>query len=229
MKHKLLIFLSILSLIIIQNCTTTEKVSTENQNPKSAKTDDDAIYKEVQDLKTMLGYASGNATSTETKKRAVQPLEFGVSVNKVREIFPAPDKFEFAPMRNEKVTMLSRNSGGGRFTFFFYQDKLYKIIIVTKWSSLKIKYSEDDIKKTEEIFIEGNGKPDLVEKDEAHKKMIWLRDDMEITLEVFNLMSHQGMNRVMSLMYTDSNISPLAKGYESFELYKTNHKKVLDR
>ncbi len=88
--------------------------------------------------------------------------------------------------------------------------------------------SEDNIKQTEAIFIEGYGEPDFVNKDEAHKKMLWLKGDLEITFEVFNLMSHQGINRVMSLMYTDLNINPLAKKFESFELYKTKKRKILD-
>ncbi len=223
MKRKFLILLSILSIVTIQNCATTE-----NQNTKTSIREDEAIYKELQTLKSMLGYVPDNAATTLTKKTD-QPLEFGISVSRVQELFPAPDKFEYEPMINQMVTILARNSGGGRFTFFFYEDKLYKIIIITKWSNITIKYSEDDIKKTEAIFIEGNGEPDLVEKDEAHKKMMWLKDDLEITFEVFNLMSHQGMSRVMSLIYSDRNINPLAKKYESIELYKTNKKKTLDR
>ena len=118
--------------------------------------------------------------------------------------------------------MLARDAGGGRFTFFFYEDKLYKIIIISKWSNLTIKYAEDDIEKTKAIFFEGYGEPDSVEKGETHEKMMWLKDDLEITLEEFNLMSHQGISRVMSLVYADRKISPLAKRYESLELYKPN-------
>ncbi|MHC4267763.1 MAG: hypothetical protein ACYSTS_04800 [Planctomycetota bacterium] len=228
MKNKFLILLSILSIVTIQNCTTTEKVDTDKQNMKATATENEAIYKEVQTLKSMLGHAPDNTATAETNK-IEQPLEFGISVSKVQEMFPAPGRFEYDPKINKKVTMLARDSGGGRFTFFFYEDKLYKIIIISKWSNLTIKYAEDDIKKTEAIFIEGNGEPDLVEQDEAHKKMVWLRDDLEITLEEFNLMSHQGIIRVMSLMYTDRNISPLAKSYESFELHKTNQSETLDR
>jgi hypothetical protein len=54
-----------------------------------------------------------------------------------------------------------------------------------------------------------------------HKKMTWLKEDVEITLEEFSLMTHQGMNRVLSLVFADRNITPRAKNYESFELYKT--------
>jgi len=54
--------------------------------------------------------------------------------------------------------------------------------------------------------------------------MVWLKGDLEVKLEEFNLMSHRGMNRVMTLMYTDRNISQLAKKDESFELYKTKRK-----
>ncbi len=114
--------------------------------------------------------------------------------------------------------MLARDSGGGRFTFFFYEDKLYKIIIVSKWSNYTIQFAEEDTKKTEAIFIEGNGEPDLVEEDETHKKMVWLNGDVDVTLELFSLMTHQGMSRVMSLMYADRNINLLAKDLESFEL-----------
>ncbi len=228
MKSKFLILLSLFSIITIQNCTTTEKVVTESQNAKTTSTEDEEIYKEVQSLKSTLGHVPDNTATTEAKK-IDQPLEFGISVSKVQELFPAPDKSKYDPMINKKVTMLARDSGGSSFTFFFYEDKLYKIIISSKWDNLTVKYSEDDIKKTEAIFIEGNGKPDLVEKDETHKKMMWLKDDLGITLEVFNLMSHRGMNRVMSLIYTDRKLQLLAKGLESFELYKTKQKRILDR
>ena len=94
-----------------------------------------------------------------------------------------------------------------------------------------LQHAEDDIKRTEAIFIEGNGEPDLVEENEAHKKMMWLKDDLEITLEEFSLMSHQGMSRIISLMYADRNISLLARKDESFELYRTKikQKKLTDQ
>lgn len=215
--------MSILSIVTIQNCTTTEKVATEKQHSKTTATQDEELYKELQTLKSMLGNAPDNTTTSETKK-IDQPLEFGISVSKVQEMFPAPDRFEYDPIINEKVTILARGSGGGRFTFFFYEDKLYKIIIISKWSNLTIKYAEDDIRKTKAIFTEGYGEPDSVEKDETHKKMMWLRDNIEITLEEFNLMSHQGISKVMSLVYADRNVSPLAKRFESIELYKSNRK-----
>lgn len=41
--------------------------------------------------------------------------------------------------------------------------------------------------------MEENGEPDLVEEDETHKKMVWLNGDVEVTLEFFSLMTHQGM------------------------------------
>jgi hypothetical protein len=153
-----------------------------------------------------------------------QPLEFGVSVSEVQKQFPAPDKFEYDPMVNNKVTVLARNAAGGRFTFFFYEDKLYKIVTISRWNVYTIQFAEDDIKNTEAIFIEGNGEPDLIEEDGMHKKMVWLKGDLEVKLEEFNLMSHRGMNRVMTLMYTDRNISQLAKKDETFELYKTKRK-----
>lgn len=222
MKNIWLVLLSIFTLVIIQNCTTTEKVATD----KKAIADEE-IYKEMQALKTMLGYVPEDESSPDTKTMA-QPLEFGVSVSEVQKQFPAPDKFKYDPMVNNKVTVLSRNVVGGRFTFFFYEDKLYKIVIVNSWSGFTIQFAEDDIKKTEAIFIEGNGEPDLIEEEEAHKKMVWLKDGLEVKLEELNLMSHHGMNRVLSLMYTDREISLLAKKDESFELYKTKRNRSKD-
>ncbi len=218
MKHFRLVLLSIFILVIIQNCTTTEKVATDNKAIA-----DEEIYKEVQALKTMLGYVPEDEATPDTKTME-QPLEFGVSVSEVQKQFPAPDKFEYDPMVNNKVTVLARNAAGGRFTFFFYEDKLYKIVTISRWNVYTIQFAEDDIKNTEAIFIEGNGEPDLIEEDGTHKKMVWLKGDLEVKLEEFNLMSHRGMNRVMTLMYTDRNISPLAKKDETFELYKTKRK-----
>jgi len=223
MKTICLLLLSIITLVIIQNCTTTEKVATD----KKAITDEE-INKEVQALKTMLGYVPEDEATSDAKTME-QPLEFGVSLSTVEKQFPAPDKFEFDPMVNDKVAVLVRNAAGGRFTFFFYEDKLYKIIILNSWNDYTLQFAEDDIKNTEAIFIEGNGEPDVIEEDEMHKKMVWLKDDLEVKLEEFNLMSHKGMNRVLSLMYTDRNISLLAKNYESFELYKTKRKEDKDR
>ncbi len=117
----------------------------------------------------------------------------------------------------------------GDLPSFFYEDKLYKIIIVSKWSNYTIQFAEEDIKKTEAIFIEGNGEPVLVEEDETHKKMVWLNGDVEITLELFSMMTHKGMSKVMTLMYADRNIILLAKAFESFELYKTRVKETVDR
>ena len=223
MKKIWLVLLSIFTLVIIQNCTTTEKIATDKKA-----TSDKEIYKDVQALKTMLGYVPEDEATPDTKTMA-QPLEFGVSVSAVQKQFPAPDKFEYEPMVNNKVTILTRNAGGGRFTFFFYEGKLYKIIITNSWSDYTLQFAENDIKDTEAIFIDGNGEPDLIEEDDSHKKMVWFKDDLEVKLEEFNLMSHQGMNRVLSLMYTDRNISPLAKKDESFELYKTKRKEIIDR
>ena len=218
MKHFRLVLLSIFTLVIIQNCTTTEKVATD----KKAIADEET-YKEAQALRAMLGYVPEDESTPDTKTME-QPLEFGVSVSEVQKQFPAPDKFEYDPMVNNKVTVLARNAAGGRFTFFFYEDKLYKIVTISRWNVYTIQFAEDDIKNTEAIFIEGNGEPDLIEEDGTHKKMVWLKGDLEVKLEEFNLMSHRGMNRVMTLMYTDRNISQLAKKDESFELYKTKRK-----
>jgi hypothetical protein len=205
-------------LVIIQNCTTTEKVATDNKAIV-----DEETYKEAQALRAMLGYMPEDESTPDTKTME-QPLEFGVSVSEVQKQFPAPDKFEYDPMVNNKVTVLARNAAGGRFTFFFYEDKLYKIVTISRWNVYTIQFAEDDIKNTEAIFIEGNGEPDLIEEDGMHKKMVWLKGDLEVKLEEFNLMSHRGMNRVMTLMYTDRNISQLAKKDETFELYKTKRK-----
>ena len=223
MKNIRLVLLLIFTLVIIQNCTTTEKVATDKKA-----TADEEINKEVQALKTMLGYVPEDEATPDTKTME-QPLEFGVSVSAVQKQFPAPDKFEYEPMVNNKVTILTRNAGGGRFTFFFYEGKLYKIIITNSWSDYTLQFAENDIKDTEAIYIEGNGEPDLIEEDGSHKKMVWFKDDLEVKLEEFNLMSHKGMNRIMSLMYTDREISPLAKKDESFELYKTKRKEFKDR
>ncbi len=222
MKTICIIFLTIFTLSVIQSCATLDKTAKEEKEEDTAGVDEE-LAKDIQELKAILGYEPENASSLDEEKLR-QPIEFGTSVAHVQELFPAPDKFEYDPMTNRKVTMLARDSSGGRFTFFFYDDKLYKIVIISKWSNFTIQYAEDDIKRTEAIFIEGNGEPDLVEEDETHKKMMWLKGDLEITLEEFSLMSHQGMNKVMSLMYADRNISPLAKKDESFELYRTKIK-----
>ncbi len=218
MKHFRLVLLSIFILVIIQNCTTTEKVATDNKVIA-----DEETYKEAQALRAMLGYMPEDESTPDTKTME-QPLEFGVSVSEVQKQFPAPDKSEYDPMVNNKVTVLARNAAGGRFTFFFYEDKLYKIVTISRWNVYTIQFAEDDIKNTEAIFIEGNGEPDLIEEDATHKKMVWLKGDLEVKLEEFNLMSHRGMTRVMTIMYTDRNISQLAKKDESFELYKTKRK-----
>ena len=229
MKSKWLILPAIFTLVIIQNCTTTEKVTTETQRSKTEPVGKEE-HADLQKLKAMLGYKSEDApvTTTDTKK-SDQSIEFGLRVAQVQKQFPAPDKSEYEPKVNEKVTMLARDSGSGRFTFFFYEDKLYKIIIVTKWNNYTVQFAEEDIKNTEAVFIAGNGEPDLVEDDEAHKKMVWLKGDVETTLEFFSLMSHQGMSRVMSLIYADRNIGLLAKDFESFEIYKTGMKKIPSR
>ena len=229
MKSKWLILPAIFTLVIIQNCTTTEKVTKEVQGSKTDPVDKE-IHDDLQRLKSMLGYKYEDAPATTTDtKRSSQPIEFGLSVAQIQEQFPAPDKYEYDPMVNKKVTMLARDTGGGRFTFFFYEDKLYKIVIVSKWSNYTIQFAEESIKETEAIFIEGNGEPDLVEEDEVHKKMVWLNGDVEVTLEFLSLMTHQGMSRVMSLMYADRNIGLLAKDFESFEAYKTRAKGIVDK
>ena len=227
MKTIYMIFLVISILSIIQSCATLDKTVEEKKEVETAGVDEE-LMKDVQELKAILGYEPENASSLDEEKLR-QPIEFGTSVAHVQELFPAPDKFEYDPMTNRKVTMLARDSSGGRFTFFFYDGKLYKIVIISKWSSYGIQFAEEDIKKTEAIFIEGNGEPDLLEEDETHKKMVWLNGDVEITLESFSLMTHKGMSRVMSIMYADRNIGLLAKAFESFELSKTRAKEVIDQ
>ncbi len=228
MKNKWLILSAIFTLVIIQNCTTTEKVATEKVESKIEPVDKE-IHADLQRLKSMLGYRQEEAATTTDTKKSGPPIEFGLSVAQIQEQLPAPDKYEYDPMVNKKVTMLARDTGGGRFTFFFYEDKLYKIVIVSKWSNYTIRFAEENIKKTEAIFIEGNGEPDLVEEDETHKKMMWLNGDVEVTLEFLSLMTNQGMTKVMSLMYTDRNIALLAKDFESFDVYKTRVKGIVDK
>ena len=223
MKNKWLILSAILTLVIIQSCTTIEK-----QGSKAEPVDKE-IHPDLQRLKSMLGYSNEEAATTTDTKKSDQPIEFGLSVAQIQEKIPAPDKYEYDPVVNEKVTMLARDTGGGRFTFFFYEDKLYKIVIVSKWSNYTIKFAEEDIKKTEAIFMEGNGEPVLVEEDETHKKMVWLNGDVEVTLEFISSMTHQGMSKVMSLMYADRNVALLAKDLESFEVYKTRVKGIMDK
>ncbi|OHB99609.1 MAG: hypothetical protein A3G70_06780 [Planctomycetes bacterium RIFCSPLOWO2_12_FULL_39_13] len=210
MKNKWIILLAIFTSTIIQNCASTGKITTEKQKSKT-ETVDKELYAELQALKS------------------IQPIKFGLNVAQVKEQFPTPDKFEYDPMVNKNVTTLARDFGGRRVTFFFYEDKLYKVAIISKWSNYTLKFAEEYIKRTEAILIEGNGEPDLVEENETHKNMVWLNGDVEMTLELFNLMTHQGMTRVMTLIYADRNVIPLAKGFESFGLYKTRLKEVLDR
>ena len=213
MKNKWIILLAIFTLTTIQNCASTGKITTEKQKSKT-ETVDKELYAELQALKSILGYGREGTIITDTKKTE-QPIEFGLSVAQVKEQFPAPDKFEYDPMVNKNVTTLARDFGGRRVTFFFYEDKLYKVAIISKWSNYTLKFAEEYIKRTEAILIEGNGEPDLVEDDEIHKKMVWFNDNVEMTLELFNLMTHQGMTRVMTLIYADRNAIPLAKGFES--------------
>jgi hypothetical protein len=78
MKNIRLVLLLIFTLVIIQNCTTTEKVATDKKA-----TADEEINKEVQALKTMLGYVPEDEAAPDTKTME-QPLEFGVSVSAIR-------------------------------------------------------------------------------------------------------------------------------------------------
>lgn len=222
MKTIYIIFLVIFTLSIIQSCATLDKTAKEKQEVETAVVDEE-VYKDVQELKAMLGYEPKDTGSLD-KEKLKQPVELGMNLKQVQERFPAPDKFEYDPMTNKKVTMLARAAGGERFTFFFYEDKLYKIVTMKSWKGFTIQYAEDNINSFAKIFLESHGKPDTMEEDDTHKKMTWLKKDLEITLEEFRLMTHQGLNRILSLVYADRNISPLAKNDESFELYRTKRK-----
>jgi len=154
MKNKWIILLAIFTSTIIQNCASTGKITTEKQKSKT-ETVDKELYAELQALKS------------------IQPIKFGLNVAQVKEQFPTPDKFDYDPMVNKNVTTLARDFGGRRVTFFFYEDKLYKVAIISKWSNYTLKFAEEYIKRTEAILIEGNGEPDLVEENETHKNMVW--------------------------------------------------------
>lgn len=223
MKNISLILLAIFILVTIQNCTTIEKTADVKIEVKTEKADEE-LLKDVQELKAMLGGGSTDLDALD-KEKLRQPVDFGMNLKQLQELFPAPDKFEYDPMVNKKVTMLARDAAGGRFTFFFYEDKLYKIVTINKWANFTLKYAENNISKTVDVYLENYGKPDLEESDESHKKMMWIKEDLELTLEEFSLMSHHGMSRVLSLVYADRNINLLAKDYENFELYKTTKQK----
>ncbi len=228
MKTIYIIFLVIFTLSIIQSCATLEKTAKEKQEVETEVVDE-GVYKDVQELKAMLGYEPKDTGSLD-KEKLKQPVEFGMNLKQVQERFPAPDKFKYEPMTNKKVTTLARDAADGRLTFFFYEDKLYKIITIKSWKGFTIQFAEDNINNFTKIFLENNGEPDAVEEDEMHKKMTWLKKDLEITLEEFKLMTHRGLSRILSLAYADRNITPLAKNYESFELYKTKREdRFIDR
>ncbi|MFQ5964977.1 MAG: hypothetical protein ACE5KZ_11930 [Candidatus Scalinduaceae bacterium] len=222
MKNTFLILLVTLMLVIIQNCATVDKTAKEKNQAETAVVDEE-LLKDVQELKAILGYSPTDLSALD-KKKLEQPVAFGMSVKQVQEIFPAPDKFEYDPMVNRKVTMLARDASGGRFTFFFYEGKLYKIVTIKKWSDFTLKYAKENINNFRNVFLESHGEPDAAEEDEEHKIMTWVKEDLEITLEEFNLMSHKGLNKVLTLVYEDKNISPLAKKDETYELYKTKRK-----
>lgn len=222
MKNISLILLAIFTLTTIQNCATLEK-TTEDKMEAKTKDVDEELLEDVQELKALLGGKPADTPKIE------QPLEFGISVKAVQDLFPAPDKFEYDPMVNKKVTMLARDSGSGRFTFFFYEDKLYKIVIINKWSDFTIQFAEDNINNFIELFIAGYGNPDFAEADDMHQIMTWIKDDLEVKLEVFSLMSHSGIGKVLTLVYMDRNIGLLAKKDESFELYRTKRQDSLDQ
>ena len=59
--------------------------------------------------------------------------------------------------------------------------------------------------------------------------MVWIKNELEVLIEVFSLMSHSGIERVLTLVYADRNIAPLAKRSESFEFYRTGQKGILDQ
>ncbi len=100
MKNKWLILSAILTLVIIQSCTTIEK-----QGSKAEPVDKE-IHPDLQRLKSMLGYSNEEAATTTDTKKSDQPIEFGLSVAQIQEKIPAPYKYEYDPVVNEKVTML---------------------------------------------------------------------------------------------------------------------------
>ena len=68
MNNKWLILLAIFTLVIIQNCTTTEKIVTEKQAPET-KAADKELHADLQALKSMLGYKHEDTTATDAKRQ----------------------------------------------------------------------------------------------------------------------------------------------------------------
>ncbi|MDR4497065.1 MAG: hypothetical protein MRK02_03945 [Candidatus Scalindua sp.] len=227
MKNFCLSFSLLFSTLILQSCVTSEKnVKEDSVNRKAVEEDD--LLKELEELKMLLGYRNTNREILDNDKHR-QLVEFGMSLEKVADIFPASDKFEDKPFVNGKVTLLARDVSGGRFNFFFYDDKVYKVVLMKKWGNFSLRFAEDEINKFISVFLENYGKPDERKSDDTHQKMVWIAKEMQVMIEVFSLMSHSGVERVLTLVYADRNIAPLAKSSESFELYKTKREGILDQ
>lgn len=209
----------IVSVGVFQGCTTLNKTVYERSENKKETVAEEDMLKELDGLKGLLG----------DRVPSEGAVEFGMSLEKVQDIFPAPDKFEYKPFVNGKVTMLSRDASGGRFNFFFYEDKAYKVVFIKRWGSFALRFAKDDINEFVNVFLENYGRPDERKSDNVHQKIAWLLKDSEVIIEVFNLMSHSGLERVLTLVYADRSKAALAKGGESFEIYRTKHEGILDQ
>ena len=227
MNNFFLSFCLLFSILILPSCTTSQKKVKEDSVNRKAVAEDD-LLKELEELKMLLGDRNTNREILDNGKIR-QPVQFGMSLEKVVDIFPAPDKFEYEPFINNKLTLLARDVSGGRFNFFFYDDKVYKVVLMKKWGGISLRFAEAEINKFVSVFLENYGKPDERKSDDTHQKMVWIAKELEVMIEVFSLMSHSGLERVLTLVYADRNIAPLAKSSESFELYKTKREGILDQ
>lgn len=223
-----LISCMILFLVALQSCTTFDtKVKESPENNKRGEAEGD-LLKELDGEKRLLDDKDVDEEYLESEKLS-RPVEFGMSLERVQDIFPAPDKFEYRPFVNGKVTMLSRDASGGRYNFFFYEGKVYKVVFMKKWGSFSLRFAKDDINEFIDVFLEGYGRPDESKSDNVHQKMVWFLKESEVTIEVFNLMSHSGLERVLTLVYAERSKSALAKSSEGFELYRTKERGILDQ
>ncbi len=228
MKNCFLLFSLLISLGVLQGCTTLDKTVKESPENKRAVQSEEELLEELHELKSLLGNGDAKGEFPESKKLS-QPVEFGMSLKRVQTIFPAPDKFEYRPFVNGKVTMLSRDASGGRFNFFFYEDEVYKIILIKRWGSFSLKFAKGDIDKFINVYLENYGRPDERKSDNTHQKLVWIMKELEVTIEVFNLMSHSGLQRVLTLAYADRRVAPFAKRSESFEFQRTKKAGILDQ
>ena len=156
-SYRLSISLLLFSLILQSCATSNKKVEEVSENSKTVSEGD--LLQELQEVNTLLADRNANREQLENDKLR-QPVEFGMSLEKVLDIFPAPDKFEYKPFVNGKVTMLSRDDSGARFNFFFYEDKIYKTLLMKKWGSFSLQFAEEEINNFISVFLENYGKPD---------------------------------------------------------------------